>query len=94
MNENDDITTRRVRESDLWTITEPGIPLFMSVTLTIKPERREEFLAALREVLPSARAEESCVYLHVGESAAVACSCCPRGGWTSSSTGTSFRGYL
>lgn len=70
MNESDDITTRRVRESDLWTITEPGIPLFMSVTLTIKPERREEFLAALREVLPSARAEESCVYLHVGESVA------------------------
>lgn len=42
----------------------------MGVTLTIKPERREEFLAALREVLPSARAEESCVYLHVGESVA------------------------
>jgi quinol monooxygenase YgiN len=42
----------------------------MNVTLTIKPECREEFLAALREVLPAVRAEESCLYLHVGESAA------------------------
>lgn len=49
-------------------VTEPGIPFFMSVTLTIRPERREEFLAALREVLPAARAEPTCRYLHAGES--------------------------
>jgi quinol monooxygenase YgiN len=42
----------------------------MNNTLTIKPERREEFLAALREVLPAARAEPGCLYLHVGESVA------------------------
>lgn len=52
--------------TDLWAITEPGIPLFMSNTLTIKPERVEEYLAALREVLPAARAEPNCIYLNVG----------------------------
>lgn len=41
----------------------------MNVTLTIKPERREPFLAALRDVLPAARAEPACIYPHVGESA-------------------------
>lgn len=70
MNESNHVTTARERESEFQTITEPGIPLVMNVTLTIKGERREEFLAALREVLPRARAEESCVYLHAGESAA------------------------
>lgn len=29
---------------------EPGVPLFMNVTLTIDPERVDQFLAALREV--------------------------------------------
>jgi quinol monooxygenase YgiN len=68
MNESDDVTTPEERESELWTITQPGIQLFMNVTLTIKPERREEFLAALREVLPAARAEPGCIYLNVGQS--------------------------
>lgn len=70
VNESDNATTARERGSAFQTMNEPGVPLFMNVTLTIKAERREEFLAALREVLPRARAEESCVYLHVGESAA------------------------
>lgn len=56
------------RSSSFWTITQPGVPLFMSVTLTIKPERRESFLAALNEVLPPARSEPACVFLHVGQS--------------------------
>src|SRR5215475_794500 len=68
MSEGDPVTTQGVRDSDLMTSTEPGIPLFMSVTLTIKPERLEEYLAALREVLPAARAEPNCIYLHVGQS--------------------------
>ncbi|MGH3171324.1 MAG: putative quinol monooxygenase [Trebonia sp.] len=59
---------RWVRDSDLLTSTEPGISLFISVTLTIKLERLEEYLAALREVVPAARAEPSCIYLHVGQS--------------------------
>jgi quinol monooxygenase YgiN len=70
MNENDDVTTPGERVSDLWTVTRPGVQLFMNNTLTIKPERRKEFLAALREVLPAARAEPDCLYLHVGESVA------------------------
>lgn len=69
MNDSDDVMTPQERESGLWTVTEPGVPLFMNVTLTIRPERREEFVAALREVLPAARAEASCLYLHAGESA-------------------------
>ena len=68
MSEGDAVTTPGVRDSDPWTSTEPGIPLFMNVTLTIKPERLEESLAALREVLPAARAEPNCIYLHVGQS--------------------------
>ncbi len=32
------------------------------------PERLAEYLAALREVLPAARASPSCIYLHVGQS--------------------------
>lgn len=68
MTERDEVMTPQERESDLWTITRPGVPLFMNVTLTIKPERRESFLAALREVLPAARAEPNCIYLHVGQS--------------------------
>jgi quinol monooxygenase YgiN len=52
--------------SRLWTVTEPGIPLFVSVTLTIRPERLDAFTAALADVLPHARAEESCLHLHVG----------------------------
>ena len=59
MNERDDVTTPQERESGLWTVTQPGVPLFMNVTLTIKPERREEFLAALRDVLPAARADRT-----------------------------------
>ena len=43
-------------------------PFGTNVTLTIRPERREEFLDAMREVLPHARGEEACVYLHVGQS--------------------------
>lgn len=62
------MTTPGVRDTDLLTTTEPGIPLFMNVTLTIKAERVAEYLAALREVLPAARAEPGCIYLHVGQS--------------------------
>jgi quinol monooxygenase YgiN len=68
MNQRDEVMTHQERESDLWTITRPGVPLFMNVTLTIKPERRESFLAALRDILPAARAEPICIYLHVGQS--------------------------
>ena len=68
MNEGDDVTARDEREPNLWTLTEPGIPLFINVTLTIKPERLEEYLAALREVLPVAQAEPDCIYLHAGQS--------------------------
>lgn len=39
----------------------------MNVTLTIRPELRESFLDALRDVLPAARAEPSCIYLNVGQ---------------------------
>ncbi|WP_249998607.1 putative quinol monooxygenase [Actinoplanes sp. M2I2] len=53
--------------SELWTIQERGIPLYMNNTLTIRPERRDEFVAALRDVLPHARAEAGCSYLEVGE---------------------------
>lgn len=42
----------------------------MNVTLTIDPERVEQFLAALRDVLPAARAEPTCIYLHVGRTVA------------------------
>jgi quinol monooxygenase YgiN len=52
--------------SRLQTATEPGIPLFMTVTLTIRPERLDAFTAALTEVLPQARAEVSCLHLDVG----------------------------
>ncbi|TVT60216.1 hypothetical protein FNH05_04740 [Amycolatopsis rhizosphaerae] len=68
MSEQDNVADPQQRMSDLWTSTKPGVPLFMNVTLTIRPERREEFLAALREVLPPARAESNCIYLHVGQS--------------------------
>ena len=47
---------------------EPAVPLFMNVTLTIRPECRESFLAALNEVLPQARAEPACLFLHAGQS--------------------------
>lgn len=43
-------------------------PFSMNVTPTIRPERREEFLDAMREVLPQARGEEARVYLNVGQS--------------------------
>jgi quinol monooxygenase YgiN len=42
-------------------------PLKMVNTLTIAPERREEYLSALAEILPQARAQSTCVYLEVGE---------------------------
>ena len=69
MNESD-VTTHQEQVSEPRAVAEPGVPLFMNNTLTIKPELREEFLAALREVLPEARAEPGCLYLHVGESVA------------------------
>lgn len=47
-----------------------GVPLFMNVTLTIEPDQEELFLAALRDVVPAARAEPTCIYLHVGRSVA------------------------
>jgi quinol monooxygenase YgiN len=68
LSEQDDATDPQQRVSDLWATNKPGVPLFMNVTLTIQPERRKEFLTALREVLPSARAEPNCIYLHVGQS--------------------------
>jgi len=43
-------------------------PMFANITMTIKPERREEFLAALRDILPAGRAEADCMYLHAGQS--------------------------
>jgi quinol monooxygenase YgiN len=42
-------------------------PFTMLVTLFIKPECREEYLEALHEVLPPARAEPACVSLRVHE---------------------------
>lgn len=42
-------------------------PLVMNVTLVIAPEHREQYLRALRAVLPPARAEAACVHLDVGE---------------------------
>lgn len=68
MTEPDDVTVSRPWEKDLRSISQPGVPLFMSVTLTINPERLEQFLAALRDVLPAARAEPTCIYLHAGRS--------------------------
>lgn len=56
--------------SRLWNATESGIPLFMSVTLTIRPERLDAFTAALADVLPHAQAEDSCRHLNVGRAAA------------------------
>ena len=70
MSEHDDVTAPQEWRSDLQAITQPGVRLFMNVTLTIKPESRESFLAALRDVLSAARAEPTCIYLHVGESVA------------------------
>jgi quinol monooxygenase YgiN len=52
--------------SRLSTATEPGIPLFVSVTLTIRPERLDAFTAALTDVLPRAQAEDACLHLDVG----------------------------
>ncbi|MGH3292143.1 MAG: putative quinol monooxygenase, partial [Trebonia sp.] len=68
MTEPDDATASRAWEPGLRSISEPGVPLFMNVTLTIDPERLERFLAALRDVLPAARAEPTCIYLHAGRS--------------------------
>lgn len=55
MTEPDDVTPSRAWEPGLRAISRPGVPLFMNVTLTINPERLEQFLAALRDVLPTAR---------------------------------------
>lgn len=63
----DGVMTQEEAESRLWTETTSGIPLFMNNTLTIAPDRHEEFVAALRDVLPRARAEPTCLYLHVGQ---------------------------
>lgn len=68
MTEPRDVTASRAWEPGLRSISEPGVPLFMNVTLTINPERLEQFLAALRGVLPAARAEPTCIYLHAGQS--------------------------
>ena len=54
MTEPHDATASRAWEPGLRSISEPGVPLFMNVTLTINPERLEQFLAALRGVLPAA----------------------------------------
>lgn len=70
MNDSDDVTTPEEQVPEPSTVEQPRVPLFMNNTLTIQLERREEFLAALRQVLPAARAEPSCLYLHVGESVA------------------------
>ena len=51
---------------ELWTIQERGIPLYMNNTLTIRPDRLDDFLGALRDVLPLAREEAGCLYLNVG----------------------------
>jgi len=68
MTEPDDVTASRAWEPGLRSISQPGVPLFMNVTLTINPERLEQFVAALRDVLPAARAEPACIYLHAGQS--------------------------
>jgi quinol monooxygenase YgiN len=68
MTEPDGVTDSRAWEPGLRSISEPGVPLFMNVTLTIDPERLEQFLAALRDVLPAARAEPTCLYLNAGRS--------------------------
>jgi quinol monooxygenase YgiN len=68
MTERTDAAASAAWYSDPSAVSEPGIPFFMNVTLTIRPERRESFLAALREVLAAARAEPTCMYLHAGES--------------------------
>ena len=68
MTEPDDITASRAWEPGLRSISQPGVPLFMNVTLTISPQRLEQFLAALRDVLPAARAEPTCIYVHAGRS--------------------------
>jgi quinol monooxygenase YgiN len=44
-------------------------PFSMLVTIFIKPECREEYLEALRTVLPLARSEPSCVSLRAHEMA-------------------------
>jgi antibiotic biosynthesis monooxygenase len=76
--------------SRLWTVTEPGIPLLMNVTLTIRPERLDAFTAALREVLAHARAEDACLHLDVGRSVAdPGVFVLSEAGVTSSSTATS-----
>lgn len=40
----------------------------VQVTLTIKPEFREEFLAVLREVMVPLQQEPSCVFVYASES--------------------------
>jgi quinol monooxygenase YgiN len=52
--------------SELWTTTERGISLHMNNALTILPEKLDEFTSALETVLPHARSEAGCLYLHVG----------------------------
>ncbi len=58
--------TEEEAQSRLWTVTESGVPLFLTVTLTIRPDRLDPFVDALRAVLPLARAEDACLYLNVG----------------------------
>ncbi|NMH75712.1 putative quinol monooxygenase [Pseudonocardia xinjiangensis] len=62
--------TEEEAQSRLWTVTEPGVPLLLTVTLTIRPDRLDPFGDALRKVLPPARAEDACLYLNVGRSVA------------------------
>ena len=68
MTEPGDVTASRAWGPGLRSVREPGVPLLMNVTLTINPERLEQFLAALRAVLPAARAEPTCIYLHASHS--------------------------
>lgn len=42
-------------------------PFTMLVTLFIKEESRDEYLEALHEVLPRARQEPGCLFLHANE---------------------------
>ena len=52
--------------NELWTTKERGIPLYMNNTLTISPDRLDEYVSALKAVLPRARGEAGCLYLNVG----------------------------
>ena len=46
-----------------------GKGLTLQVTMVIKPELREEYLAALREFMVHARQEPGCIFLYASEAA-------------------------